>query len=207
MERKQKKLDELQKIYDFGGKLNSPKDGIVSELGIMDFSKTSGDEKVSIASKDCHFQGELSEEALDYLMEGNTMSCLLNSEKSELTLTITSIWYDRASNKNFFSASLLEGEYTPGHSGKFYTTKKSGTYDTCVPIEAIRRDFEGNNYILTVIDKSSILGDNKPTFRINVNVINSDYKTAAIQDTISKDTIIIIGSNNVIEEGDRVRVK
>lgn len=207
VERKQKKLDELQKIYDFGGKLNSPKDGIVSELGIMDFSKTSGDEKVSIASKDCHFQGELSEEALDYLMEGNTMSCLLNSEKSELTLTITSIWYDRASNKNFFSASLPEGEYTPGHSGKFYTTKKSGTYDTCVPIEAIRRDFEGNNYILTVIDKSSILGDNKTTFRINVNVINSDYKTAAIQDAISKDTIIIIGSNNVIEEGDRVRVK
>lgn len=207
VERKQKRLDELQKIYDFGGKLNSPKDGIVAELGIMDFSKTTGDEKVSIASKDCHFQGELSEEALDYLIEGNTISCMLNSEKSELTLTITSIWYDRASNKNLFAASLPEGEYMPGHSGKFYTTKKSGTYDTCVPIEAIRRDFDGNNYILTVIDKSSILGDNKTAFRINVNVINSDYKMAAIQDAISKDTIIIIGSNNIIEEGDRVRVK
>ncbi|WP_066716008.1 hypothetical protein [Clostridium sp. Marseille-P299] len=207
MERKQKKLEELQKIYDFGGKLNAPKDGVIDELGIMEHSKTTGEEKVSISSKDCHFQGELSEEAIDYITEGNTMTCMLNSEKKELTLTVTRIWYDRATNKNLFTASLPEGEYTPGHSGKFYTTKKSGTYDTCVPIEAIRRDFDGNNYILTVIDKSSILGDNKTVFRMNVNVINSDYKMAAIQDAISKDTIIITGSNNMIEEGDRVRVK
>lgn len=207
LDQKQKKVDELQKIYDFNGKLNAPKDGIVSEIGIMDFSKTTGEEKVSIASKECHFEGELPEGADEYVIEGNTLSCTLNSQQKEITLTVTYTWYDSVSKKTLFTASLPEGKYTIGHTGKFYTTKETGTFDTCIPIEAIRKDFEGNNYILTVIDKSSILGDNKTVFRINVNIMNKDYKMAAISDAISKDTIIITGSNNVIEEGDRVRVK
>jgi hypothetical protein len=62
------------------------------------------------------------------------------------------------------------------------------------------------NYVLAVTESNTSLGNELTAYRINVMVLEKDYRTAAVEAPISPEDNIIISSNKNIEEGDRVRI-
>lgn len=205
--KKQEELEKVKEIYLAGGVLKSSMDGVVTEFELTEHSITNGVEKVVLAPKKCYFEGTCKEKEREYLAIGDSVTAKLSTSSKEIFMEITDIRYDSAENNYVFKASLPEGEYIPGTTGTYDMYKNSEKFDSCVPMEAIREDGNGNYFVLIVVERSSILGNEETAYRIPVTVKKNDYKTAVIEGALSGEDEIIIGSSNVISEGDRIRVK
>lgn len=211
----EEKLTNLEAIIEKGGALIAPETGTIMELEVTDMQVTSGTEKISIALGTCYVEGSLNKDNYEYVSEGDTVSCKIGTLKDSVDLIITSIATDigtgtytftaAAEDTKNFTAVLDSNAITPGSSVAFKISNTSEGYEYCIPITGIRSDASGS-YVLYIVKKSSILGDEDYAYRMNVEIVDKDYKIAVV-DKIPPDIEIITGSSNVIMEGDRVRVK
>jgi hypothetical protein len=107
---------------------------------------------------------------------------------------------------SLITAMLPEGEYGEGNIASFTIIKRSKQYQQTIPLQAIRMDANQVNYILVIRESNTSLGNELTAYRINVTILDKDYRTAAVEAPVSPEDNIIISSNKNIEEGDRVRI-
>lgn len=99
----------------------------------------------------------------------------------------------------------ITGDVTPGQSLQLVMGGKGQQYDLLVPNSSIREDNNGK-FVLTVVAKSSPLGNRYIAQRVDVQVVASDDTTSAVTGELLQSDFIISTSTKPIEAGQQVRL-
>ncbi|MDR1620112.1 MAG: hypothetical protein LBS18_05570 [Clostridiales bacterium] len=102
--------------------------------------------------------------------------------------------------------NLPEGDWEAGQRVDVRMVQDSGTYELCVPLSAIHSDNTGY-YLLVVEQESTVLGVENVVSRVSVSITASDDDMAAVQGPVSRNALVITGSNKAVAAGDRVRMQ
>lgn len=204
MERKAEILEKLNQVIKVDGEVSADIDGMVTALDIEPKTTISGSEKVAITPSNSVFTGSFEKDYMEYVQEGDKISCQLTGYKKPVEGEVIDIAYNSEGDCYYVTAKLPDGEFAPGITGQFTIEKSSEKYNNCIPLTALRNDNSGD-YVLVMRETSTILGKEFKAYRVNVIVDKKDFQTAVINDVLGYDEEVIIGSNRNVMEGDRVR--
>lgn len=107
--------------------------------------------------------------------------------------------------KNKILKFAVKGDVTPGQNLQLAMGSKGQNYDVIVPNSAVREDNNGK-FVLSVVAKSSPLGNRYVAERVDVEVLASDDTSSAVSGAISGSEFIITTSTKPIEAGMQVRL-
>ena len=204
MEAKAEILEKLNQVLKVDGEVSADIDGMITALDIEPKTTISGSEKVAITPSNSVFIGSFEKEYMEYVQEGDKISCQLTGYKKAIEGEIIDIAYNSEGDRYNVTVKLPDEEFAPGITGQFTIEKSSEKYDNCIPLTALRNDNSGD-YVLVMRETSTILGKEFKAYRVNVIVDKKDFQTAVINDVLGYDEEVIIGSNRNVMEGDRVR--
>lgn len=107
--------------------------------------------------------------------------------------------------KNKILKFAVKGDVTPGQSLQLAMGSKGQNYDMIVPNSAIREDNNGK-FVLSVVAKSSPLGNRYIAERVDVEILASDDTSSAVSGAVYGSEFIITTSTKPIEAGMQVRL-
>lgn len=99
----------------------------------------------------------------------------------------------------------VTGDVTPGQTLQIAMGSKGQNYQYIVPNSAIREDNNGK-FVLSVVAKSSPLGNRYIAERVNIEVLASDDTSSAVSGDILGGEFVISTSTKPIEAGKQVRL-
>lgn len=124
----------------------------------------------------------------------------------DASATLQSIATDSQNpSKNKILKFAVKGDVTPGQSLQLAMGSKGQNYEVIVPNSAIREDNNGK-FVLSVVAKSSPLGNRYVAERVDVDILASDDTSSAVSGAISGSEFIITTSTKPIEAGMQVRL-
>ncbi len=124
----------------------------------------------------------------------------------DASATLQSIATDSQNpSKNKILKFAVKGDVTPGQNLQLAMGSKGQNYDVIVPNSAIREDNNGK-FVLSVVAKSSPLGNRYVAERVDVDILASDDTSSAVSGAISGSEFIITTSTKPIEAGMQVRL-
>lgn len=185
----------------------APADGTVLSVEADIGDRTTGGEILRIAAHDggYRFRAQIGEEEAGYVAIGDTVEITIRGEEHYIEGEIESILVRGDEGIAEITASLPEGEYTVGISATMEIGKRSESYNTCLPLEAVCKDTKGD-YILVVRESNTVLGKEYTAVRIPVTVLDHDAANAAVTGALMSGDMVITGSNKPVDYGDRVRL-
>jgi len=107
--------------------------------------------------------------------------------------------------KNKILKFEIKGDVTPGQNLQLAMGSKGQQYDVIVPNSAIREDNNGK-FVLSVVAKSSPLGNRYIAERVDVEVLASDDTSSAVSGGLFGGEFIITASTKPVEPGNQVRL-
>lgn len=107
--------------------------------------------------------------------------------------------------KNKILKFAVKGDVTPGQNLQLAMGSKGQNYDMIVPNSAIREDNNGK-FVLSVVAKSSPLGNRYIAERVDVEILASDDTSSAVSGAVYGSEFIITTSTKPIEAGMQVRL-
>lgn len=205
-----KELAKFQPLLDASGKIISEKEGIVTTV----FAENGGvttDTIASIADKNegYKFVGQIDKENRSLIKQGQTVALNLGTYGIIENLTIESISKNQESVDTLnITVVLPVGIGEIDDSGEIIVSNKSKKYGTCVPLAALRQGDGDNYYVLVVTEKETVLGEELTAKKVDVKVEKKDGEYAAVTEgALGRNDKIIIDSNKIVEDGDRVRLE
>lgn len=111
---------------------------------------------------------------------------------------------DSSNPQNKLLVFDVTGDVTPGQSLQLVLGAKGQPYDCIIPNNAIKEDSNGK-FVLTVVAKSSPLGNRYIAKRADITVLASDGVNTAVTGVLQSDYIIST-STKPINAGDQVRL-
>jgi len=99
----------------------------------------------------------------------------------------------------------LTGDVTEGTSLTISVGERSAQYDTIVPNSAIRSDSNGD-FVLTVVSKSSPLGNRYIASRVDIEKVASDDTNTAVSGAINPNDYVITTSSKPVNNKDHVKL-
>ena len=91
-----------------------------------------------------------------------------------------------------------------GNAQDWKIRKKSGQYDTCVPIEALRQGAGDTYYVYVIREVATILGTELEAQRVDAVLLAHDDKRAAVDAELTSEDRLITACSKEISDGDRV---
>lgn len=219
---KKKELFEVEELIAANGEIKTELSGTVTEMGVKPGEVTARTQRVGIGTGQYIFTGNLEQDAANMVKEGAQVniqypqaarSIDVQADAVYMTGTDTQGMIDSSGSQEGtqyaaqFVATLPEGEYQPGVTANYrITIETEERYPCLIPIEGLREDAKGT-YCMVIQKSATILGEEETAKKVYVTWIKSDKSQAAIEETITADDRIIVGSNKEIREGDTVRVE
>lgn len=210
---KEKIRNTLQEIMDHDGHVIAPGSGTVLKT-LEKGSKTEEDVEAVTISRNGEgfvFKGSLEEESAENFSVGDTgeLSYRLEGRTQKLDVQITAIGTPDEDKKVLVTVALPDGNYTPGMSAQFSLSKKSETYQNCLPLTALRSRSDGD-YILVLRKQSTVMGTEWIASQVDIIVGDRDSQMMSVEsteDTLNYSDKVVTSSNKAISEGDRVRIE
>ncbi|NYB73747.1 HlyD family efflux transporter periplasmic adaptor subunit [Sedimentibacter hydroxybenzoicus DSM 7310] len=200
-----KDIEELNKVDNI---VYAEEDGIVDEIYVKEGEKTTGGEVISIIDSGAEyiFTGKADAEKAKYMKAGDTISIKLSGKTISIdNVEIKSIIPEPEDSTVKITAVIPENSnISPGMSATARHIYSTDEYPRIIPIRALRND-NGQYYVLAVEEKNTVMGKEKISYRVNVEVADKNDSLAAISSVGNEE--IIIKSNKPISEGERVRVE
>lgn len=213
IEEQEAQLRELEQLIQNNGEVVSTAAGIITKMEVVPGTASGGEEIVEIGSGELVFTGSLPRQAMEIVEEGDAVEIAKPMGSGTVKGNIANIHIDmgaaeKEEDRYAVFTALLEGEeYRVGSKVKYTVNKSSKTrYNCLVPIEAVREDGNGK-YCLIAEKQHTILGEEDIAVRINLEVLETDDRHAAVSGIFAEADRIITGGNKAIREGDRVRVQ
>ena len=107
--------------------------------------------------------------------------------------------------RGIFRAVLMDEGIFLGSRTGYECQKQSGVYRQVIPLQGLRKDMKGY-YCLVAQSKKAILGEEFVARRVDVKLLYKGTTEAAVEGALQSSDPILVGSNQVIGEGDRVRL-
>lgn len=206
LKEKEEALNRVEELIRLEGKAVSPVSGILLKLDLVNGGRINGTEKVSISREDYCFRFKVPEKEAKHLSVGDEVKITLENSRKSIAASLDSIGSVDLQGASEITAALPGDQYGEGKAAAYTISKRSKQYQQTIPLQAVRMDANQVNYVLMIGERNTSLGNELIAQRVNVTILEKDYKTAAIEGPISPRDKIIIGSNKNIEEGDRVRI-
>lgn len=161
---------------------------------------------------------------IDIAEEGYTVKITVDAEKTKkikkgvsaevvnnwsggIEAVLTDIKNDTTPNsKNRILVFSVTGDVSAGSYIDLSIPCGSGNYDAIVPKSAVYEDKDGN-FVLTVVSKSSPLGNRYYAQKVSVEVQASDEISSAVMGNISNGDYVLTASSKPVSAGDQVRMK
>lgn len=210
IEEKQKDLDKLIALLEQDGNILAPVKGLITKVAV-----TTGDASpegmamlMADTSEGTKFIADITKEQQKLLERKDKVTLKSeNNEKDIENLTIDMINEKAEDDSTYELTVLLPPETLDiGKTAELQVKKVSEPYNFCVPIEAIHQD-GSQKYILVTKETETILGAELEAERIDITVLKSNDKYAAIsEDSITSSQEVIISGTKELKAGDRVRL-
>ncbi|MCM1024536.1 MAG: HlyD family efflux transporter periplasmic adaptor subunit [Prevotella sp.] len=199
-----KKLEEKS----IGAKITAPVGGKITEINVVAGEEAEAQKTVA--------KIEMSE-------KGYTMEITVTTEQAKKVkigdeAEVQYFWYGDASAtlqsittdaqnpaRNKILKFAVKGDVSPGQELQLAMGSKGQNYDMIVPNSAIREDNNGK-FVLSVVAKSSPLGNRYVAERVDVEVLASDDTSSAVSGAVYGSEFIITTSTKPIEAGMQVRL-
>lgn len=207
---KEKSRAALQEILDNGGHLLAPAPGtVVRTLERGDKTKE-GEDAVILSSADRGFvfEGKLDKDSARRFSAGDKgeLHYKLDGSTQKADVEIHSISTPDESDQVLVTAVLPEGDYTSGMPAQLFLSRKSETYQNCLPLTALRSD-SGGDHVFVLRRQSSVLGTEWVIARVDITVKERDSQMMYVDGALTYSDQVVISSNKIISEGDRVRIE
>ena len=207
---KEKSRAALQEILDNGGYLLAPAPGtVVRTLERGDKTKE-GEDAVILSSADRGFvfEGKLDKDSARRFSAGDKgeLHYKLDGSTQKADVEIHSISTPDESDQVLVTAVLPEGDYTSGMPAQLFLSRKSETYQNCLPLTALRSD-SGGDHVFVLRRQSSVLGTEWVIARVDITVKERDSQMMYVDGALMYSDQVVISSNKIISEGDRVRIE
>lgn len=207
---KEKSRAALQEILDNGGRLLAPAPGtVVRTLERGDKTKE-GEDAVILSSADRGFvfEGKLDKDSARRFSAGDKgeLHYKLDGSTQKADVEIHSISTPDESDQVLVTAVLPEGDYTSGMPAQLFLSRKSETYQNCLPLTALRSD-SGGDHVFVLRRQSSVLGTEWVIARVDITVKERDSRMMYVDGALTYSDQVVISSNKIISEGDRVRIE
>lgn len=206
VEKQKEEVEAVKELLRQEGQVLSPAAGKIRHIGLSVGSRVTGTEKLSISMEDYGFRAKVSKEDVKHLAAGDEINIRRGNNRKVISAAIESIGQEDAQGLSEITAVLPEGDYTAGEFAGFTVNKTSKQYRQTLPLQAVRIDSNKVNYVLIIGESNTSLGKEQVAYRVNVEVLEKDSQTAAVDIAVGSEDQIIISSSKSIEEGDRVRI-
>lgn len=147
----------------------------------------------------------VSKEEAERIATGDEIILLRDGKQEDETLLVGAI---SAPDANGIVTVLGKGtngnEREIGGAQDWKIRKKSGQYDTCVPLEALRQGGGDTYYVFVIREKSTILGTELMAVQVDVDLLAHDDKRAAVDGELTREDKIITTCTKDIKDGDLV---
>lgn len=198
-----------QRSKEIGAVIEAPISGTVTALSITAGEKT-GAEKVLATmqpeGKGYSMSFSVTNDQAKRLAVGDMAEIVNSWMYDDVTVKLAGMKPDPADpGKKKLLTFDVTGELTAGQSLNVSVGQKSANYDMIVPNSAIREDNNGK-FILTVVPKSSPLGNRYIATRVDVEVVASDDTQSAITGGLYGYEFVITTSTKPVEAGKQVRL-
>ncbi|MCI8624444.1 MAG: hypothetical protein HFG26_12400 [Provencibacterium sp.] len=195
----------LRQLIEAGGQVLSPAGGVVQKLEVSTGGRTSDVAAAVIAesSEGFRFTATLSEEEAKYAARGDKATVTLQGKQRGVETVIESVTPSAKEAGGVEIVALLE-EGEAGQAASIRISKRSESYPQCVPLSALRGG-TGDQYVLVMEERQTVLGNEQVARRVNVTVSDSNDTRAAVSGALQSQDKVITGSTKNIVEGDRVR--
>ena len=207
---KEKSRAALQEILDNGGRLLAPAPGtVVRTLERGDKTKKEEDAVIlSSADRGFVFEGKLDKDSARRFSAGDKgeLHYKLDGSTQKADVEIHSISTPDESDQVLVTAVLPEGGYTSGMPAQLFLSRKSETYQNCLPLTALRSD-SGGDHVFVLRRQSSVLGTEWVIARVDITVKERDSQMMYVDGALTYSDQVVISSNKIISEGDRVRIE
>lgn len=188
----------------------APQNGIILTIGIQEGMHVMAAEN-KILSQMAAVNGkwkaelELTEEQFGELAQGEKALVQINGKSENISGQIENVTsYTNASGENGYAASIIfeNSEDIAGKQATVTIPKKSENFDVIIPSYALHKD-ESGYYILSLEEKTSVLGKQYIVERVSVDLLDTDDTSVAIMG-INADTLVIEAGTTEISAGMRV---
>lgn len=203
IEKKQRELVHLEELIVREGRIEAEQDGTVVKQELVAGKKTTGEELFTIASGNLQFEGSFIKDE-QKLSVGDTLNITVpgSSRKIEAKIARLNLLGEE---EGVFQADLHELSGSLGAVTGYECKKQSDSYQQVIPLGGLRKDMKGY-YCLVARPKSAILGEEFRAERVDVQLLDKGTSDAAVEGPILEEDEVIVKSNQVIGEGDRVRM-
>lgn len=204
-------LNKLQALWDAGGEILAPVDGVVTECSVRTGGMTSELGAVLLAdlSQGCKFSGLLSREQAKYIGVGDQVS--LRSESTGKTydkLPVTTLSADPDADGGYqLTVQLPDNSLPLGAGADLRFTRRSQAYSCCVPLSALHLDQRNQPYVLVAEPAETILGTQTLLRKVSVQVLEQNESLAALEPgSLHSEQQVVTASDRAVDSGSRVRV-
>jgi hypothetical protein len=207
LERLQANIERLQK-NNVGTEVRAKIAGMVSDINYVAGNEVKAGNvlaKLQIVDKGYYVEFDVTNEEAARIRPGE-VAAIQYYWGPTIEATVESI---KNSTSNQGKAKVVRiaivGEIEVGRQLTFNLGERGQNYDTIVPKSAIREDSNGK-FILTVVSKSTPLGNRYSASRVDVTVLAEDDTNCAINLGLYGSEFIITTSTKPIKDGDQVRL-
>lgn len=136
-----------------------------------------------------------------------TAAEVVNNWFGGIDAVVTDIKSDKtAGSKNKLIVFSVTGDVDSGSYIELSIPCGGGNYDNIVPKSALGHDKDGD-FVLTVVSKSSPLGNRYYAERVAVEILASDETSSAVSGNLGYGDYVITASSKPVEPKDQVRMK
>lgn len=203
IENRNREIQKIEELIRLDGRVLAAEDGYLITQEIKPGKAVTGDELVELAVGTLMFEGTFDKER-QMLSVGDRISVAIPGSTRSVETEITSINLLDTEEGRFY-ADLPELNVAIGAATSYQCQKHSDIYQQVIPIQGLRKDNKGY-YVLTAQARKTILGEEYYAVRKEVNLLYHGDTDAAVEGSLLSDDQVIISSNQIIQEGDRVRV-
>ena len=136
-----------------------------------------------------------------------TAAEVVNNWFGGIEAVVTDIKSDKtAGSKNKLIVFSVTGDVDSGSYIELSIPCGGGNYDNIVPKSALGHDKDGD-FVLTVVSKSSPLGNRYYAERVAVEILASDETSSAVSGSLGYGDYVITAASKPVEPKDQVRMK
>ena len=207
IKKKLEEIAELASCLEQEGKLAAPEAGALLKVDLDREQNITGKEAIQIATakKGYYVPLFLTEKQAVDVTNTSKVTIEIDGKKEDGKIESLATYPDQ-DGKIALSVKLPETNYPDGKSVSATIEKSQGQYRSCIPLGALRSDSEGD-FVYIIEESQTIMGIERVLRRVPVEVRRKDEKMAAIEGAIGSDSQILMNSNKIVEDGDRVRLE
>ena len=207
---KESKLEKLRALAAADGNIQSPIDGVVSDVTVNTGNLTTAEAVATVADVSCGlvFNAEITEADTKLISVGDSVSVRFRNGKKRMdNCEIVSIVRNESGEKYDVQIPISDNELKVGEIGTLTTKVLSEEKYDCIPAEAMNNAAETSGYIYVIDEREGFLGKEYVLRKKKVTIKEKNDTMYGVEDIAESAKLkIVVSSSKKLNDGQKVRL-